>query len=138
MKKLYLFAIAVLALICVVQAQERQLLTVSVPFSFTAENSNFPAGSYRVYLMNPNHRIRVESAEGKSVIVGGLPHRTLSEAAQAGFVFHHIGGQYFLVEVREQSSNVQRDVPLGRLARELAKKNSDPRQVETIISAANR
>lgn len=129
-----LLTIMVLASFCVqVAAQERQLLTVAVPFSFTAENTEFAAGSYKVYLLNPYNKLRVENADGKSVMVSGSPQRMNSDATRGGFVFQRIAGQYFLVEVREQGSSVQRGLPLGSHARELAKKNSNPHQLDTMV-----
>ena len=38
-----------------VQSQERPMLTVTVPFAFTVENINLPAGSYTVSTLPPLH-----------------------------------------------------------------------------------
>src|SRR5579864_4898748 len=50
-----------------VQAQERQLLTATVPFAFTVENSNLPAGAYTVSTLPPYNMIKVQSADGRKV-----------------------------------------------------------------------
>src|SRR5215467_9535507 len=52
MKKFVLVLIVMLFVVGA-QAQQRQLLSADVPFSFMVENDSFPAGSYTMDLVNP-------------------------------------------------------------------------------------
>lgn len=135
MKKLFvLLTITILAgIFTCVQAQERPLVKATVPFSFTVENTSFPAGSYTVYLMIPDNVVRVQSADGRKVaIIRGMPSTGSSDSEHAELVFNRIDNQYFLSQVREQGSNLRRDVPLGNRAHELAK-NRNARQ-DTLVA----
>jgi hypothetical protein len=136
MKKLcVVLGITMLAGVCAnLQAQERQLLRIAVPFAFMAENTSLPAGSYTVYLLNPYNMVRVQSADGHHVaVIRGIPATRSSGAHQTEMVFHRIADQYFLSEVREQGSNIERDLPLGSRAQELAK-NRNLQQVATVVA----
>jgi environmental stress-induced protein Ves len=140
MKKLcVLLTITILAGVCVnLQAQERQLLRAAVPFAFTADNTRLPAGSYTVYLLNPYNTVRLQSADGHNVaILRSIPATRSSGAQQTELVFQRIADQYFLSEVREQGSNIRRDLPLGSHAQELAK-NRNFQQVATAVAIPSR
>jgi hypothetical protein len=103
-----------------VHAQQRQLLTVTVPFAFTAENSNLPAGTYTVSTLPPYNMIKVQSADGQKVaMIPAIPSPTSAESERTKLVFDRIGNQYFLSQVWEQGSNLRRDLRSGKLAQEL-------------------
>jgi hypothetical protein len=103
-----------------VHAQQRQLLTVTVPFAFTAENSSLPAGTYTVSTLPPYNMIRVQSADGQKVaMIPAIPSPTSAESERTKLVFDRIGNQYFLSQVWEQGSNLRRDLRSGKLAQEL-------------------
>jgi hypothetical protein len=103
-----------------VHAQQRQLLTVTVPFAFTAENSSLPAGTYTVSTVPPYNMIRVQSADGQKVaMIPAIPSPTSAESERTKLVFDRIGNQYFLSQVWEQGSNLRRDLRSGKLAQEL-------------------
>ena len=103
-----------------VHAQQRQLLTVTVPFAFTAENSSLPAGTYTVSTLPPYNMIKVQSADGQKVaMIPAIPSPTSAESARTKLVFDRIGNQYFLSQVWEQGSNLRRDLRSGKLAQEL-------------------
>jgi hypothetical protein len=120
-----------------VQAQERPLLTATVPFAFTVENSNLPAGAYTVSILPPYNMIKVQSADGrKATMISAIPSRKLGESKQAKLVFHRFGNEYFLAQVWEQGSNVHRDLRSGNRARELAR-SGDRIQSATIFASAS-
>jgi hypothetical protein len=103
-----------------VHAQQRQLLTVTVPFAFTAENSSLPAGTYTVSTVPPYNMIKVQSADGQKVaMIPAIPSPTSAESERTKLVFDRIGNQYFLSQVWEQGSNLRRDLRSGKLAQEL-------------------
>ena len=120
-----------------VQAQERPLLTATVPFAFTVENSNLPAGAYNVSILPPYNMIKVQSADGrKATMISAIPSRNSGESKQAKLVFHRFGNEYFLAQVWEQGSNVHRDLRRGNRARELAS-SGDRIQSATIFASAS-
>jgi hypothetical protein len=103
-----------------VHAQQRQLLTVTVPFAFTAENSSLPAGTYTVSTLPPYNMIKVQSADGQKVaMIPAVPSPTSAESERTKLVFDRIGNQYFLSQVWEQGSKLRRDLRSGKLAQEL-------------------
>ena len=107
--------------ICV-HAQERPMLTVTVPFAFTVENINLPAGSYTVFAVPPySMTVKVQGVHGqKAVMIRAVPSRSSAEATQGKLLFSRIGNEYFLSQVWEQGSKVHRDFFLGNRAKELA------------------
>jgi hypothetical protein len=120
-----------------VQAQERPLLTATVPFAFTVENSNLPAGAYTVSILPPYNMIKVQSADGrKATMISAIPSRKSGESKQAKLVFHRFRNEYFLAQVWEQGSNVHRDLRSGNRARELAR-SGDRIQSATIFASAS-
>ena len=64
------------------QAQQRPMLKVTVPFAFTVENIDLPAGSYIVYALPPlATTVRLVSADGrKSVFVRTIPSEGSTDA----------------------------------------------------------
>jgi hypothetical protein len=120
-----------------VQAQERPLLTATVPFTFTVENRNLPAGAYTVSILPPYNMIKVQSADGrKATMISAIPSRKSGESKQAKLVFHRFRNEYFLAQVWEQGSNVHRDLRSGNRARELAR-SGDRIQSATIFASAS-
>jgi hypothetical protein len=120
-----------------VQADDRPLLTATVPFAFTVQNIDLPAGTYTISVLPPYNMIRVQSATGKSVALTNALASPSRPSKQAKLVFHRIGGHNFLTQVWEQGSQVHRDVPSGQLARELAGKGGKI-QSTTILASASR
>jgi hypothetical protein len=117
-----------------VHAQERPLVTATVPFAFTIENSNLPAGTYTVSILPPYNMIKVQSKDGRKVAwIGVIPSLKSEESKQAKLVFHRFGNEYFLAQVWEQGSNVHRDLRSGNRARELAR-NGERMQFITILA----
>jgi hypothetical protein len=121
-----------------VQAEDRPLLTATVPFAFTVQNIDLPAGAYTISVLPPYNMIRVQSASGKSVAMTSALAQPSGPSKQAKLVFHRIGGHYFLAQVWEQGSLVHRDVPSGQLARELASKGESVQSTTVLASAGRR
>lgn len=116
------------------QSQERQIAQADVPFSFTVQNTNLPAGVYTISILSPSHIIKVQSADGvKSAIVPAMPAESLEGSGQGKLVFRRFGNLYFLTQVWERGSNTHRDVASGKLADELASSDEKP-QTLTILA----
>lgn len=127
--------VLLLAGVCVaVKAQERPILTAAVPFAFTVENTDLPAGTYTVSILSPYNMIKVQSADGRKVAwIGVIPSLKSEESKQVKLVFHRFGNEYFLAQVWEQGSKVHRDLRNGNRARELAR-NGERMQSITILA----
>ena len=127
--------VLLLAGVCVgVKAQERPILTAAVPFAFTVENTDLPAGTYTVSILSPYNMIKVQSADGRKVAwIGVIPSLKSEESKQVKLVFHRFGNEYFLAQVWEQGSKVHRDLRNGNRARELTR-NGDRMQSITIFA----
>ena len=127
--------VLLLAAVSVAAAQERPILTATVPFAFTLENTDLPAGTYTVSILYPyTMLIKVQSADGrKAVMITAIPSLKSEESKQVKLVFHRFGNEYFLAQVWEQGSKVHRDLWSGNRARELAR-NGDRMQFITILA----
>lgn len=125
MKNLFasISTVALLAAVSVcAQAQERTFAKADVPFAFTVENVDLPAGTYIVSVLPPFNMIKVQSADGrKTAMVSAMPSRRAGESQQTKLVFNHVGSHNFLIQVWERGSSVRRDLRSSNLARELAK-----------------
>ena len=111
-----------------VKAQERPILTATVPFAFTLESTDLPAGTYTVSILSPFNMIKMQSADGRKVAwIGVIPSMKSEESKQVKLVFHRFGNEYFLAQVWEQGSKVHRDLRSGKRARQLAQ-NGDGMQ----------
>jgi hypothetical protein len=133
-RSLLTIAVLLAATSVCVQAQERPLTTVTVPFAFTVENSNLPAGSYTVSVLPPYNMLKVQSADGRKVVmIRAIPSKSSTDSKQAKFVFERIGNEYFLSQVWEFGSKTHRDLFLGNRAQELAK-NRPKGQVKTLVA----
>jgi len=85
---------------------QNRAVEVTVPFSFTVNNTTLPAGSYSI-ASDPTHPntlvVRDRTGSVKAVNVG------ISDASSIGktstLIFHRYGSQYFLSEIRFASAN---------------------------------
>jgi hypothetical protein len=117
------------------QAEERPLLTATVPFAFDVANVNLPAGNYTVSILPPYNMIKVQSADGRKVAtISAIPSQKSANTERAKLVFHRFGNEYFLAQVWEQGSNIHRDLQSGTRARELANSGG---QMESVAILAN-
>jgi hypothetical protein len=118
------------------QTQERPMLKATVPFAFTVENINFPAGSYIVSALPPlAMTIKLKSADGrKAVFIRALPGEGSTDAT-ARLVFIHIDNEYFLSQAWEERSKTHSEFFLGNRAKELAK-NHTGEQVNKLVAVA--
>jgi hypothetical protein len=119
-------------------------LEMNIPFDFTAGKAKLKAGTYKVERVKAN-MVVFTSINGDVRIFALAPtiiQRGRSDAP-AKLVFHRYGDLYFLAEVwvsRDADGNVLypsgAERRLARLARELAKTNSQPKTIE-IVARAN-
>jgi hypothetical protein len=83
------------------RAQDVDAVVVSVPFEFVAGGATLPAGEYRVGRVNPgmNRELAISGYNTGSAFVVPLVF-TASSASEPTLNFEHVGGKYFLSEIK--------------------------------------
>lgn len=120
------------------QTENRQLMTVKVPFSFSVQDHSLPAGEYIIFTVLPERAIRITSTDGRySAIVNTLPNYASLPAETSRFIFHRYGDEYFLTQVWTQGQTVARNPMLSKREVERASSGS-PLQTWTVLAEANR
>ena len=120
------------------QAEERQILTVTVPFPFAVQNTNLPAGSYTLYTLSPFNLLKVQSVDHRRSAYVTFVRAEGSASRSAKLVFRRIGTKYFLTQAWEDGNNIHRDVPTGDLARELAKAGQSIHETTILAGGGSR
>ena len=107
------------------QIENRSLMKVSIPFSFTVDNQTLPAGVYFVKAVTPEHSISLTSADSKhATIVSDLPNYAGAPSLNSRLVFHKYGNEYFLTQVWTKGESVARNPYVSKRAIELAQSGS--------------
>jgi len=120
------------------QAQERTFAKANIPFAFTVENVNLPAGTYTISALPPYNMIKMQSEEGGNAAMAPvIPTPAKAESSQSKLVFQRIGDHYFLARVWERGNSIRRDLLGGKLQHELAKNNASMRTA-TILAVGPR
>jgi hypothetical protein len=121
-----------------VQAQDRPLLTADVPFAFTVDDVQMPAGSYTVSSLASYGSLMVRNADGRHVaFIRALNSTELQRASEGKLVFRQIGNDFFLTQVWERGSDTHREVRNGKRATQLARNSSAPQLVTVLATAKN-
>ena len=116
----------------------QRLMTVNIPFAFSAEDHFLPEGEYLVLTVTPERSIRIVSIDGKhSAIVNTLPNYASSPSQNSRLVFHRYGNEYFLTQVWTAGQNVARDPLSSEKAMKIASGGAAP-QTFTILAHADR
>jgi hypothetical protein len=140
MKRIHTLTTIVLLLTALsfyLQAQERPLLTATVPFAFGVANVNLPAGTYTVSILPPYNMIQVQSADRRKVAtITAIRSQKSANSTQAKLVFHRFGNEYFLAQVWEHGSNIHRDLQNGTRARALASSGERMESLTVFASAS--
>ena len=109
------------------QTENRPLMKVSIPFSFTVDSQTLPPGQYYVLSVTPERSIRLASIDGKhSATVNDLPNYATSPSPNSRLVFHKFGNEYFLAQVWTAGDNVARNPFISQRAMEIAHSGSQP------------
>jgi hypothetical protein len=116
----------------------QKLMTVKIPFAFSAQDYSLPEGEYFVLTVTPERSIRIVSTDGKhSAIVNTLPNYANEPSTRSRLVFHRYGNEYFLAQVWTTGQNVGRNPLSGKRAMEIADSGQRP-QTFTVSALADR
>ena len=136
-----LFTITMLGLfltlaVASVHAQSRTKIEATIPFDFTAGETNLKAGVYSVKFISHN-ALLLRSADGKKSAIIVAPRAVAGDTKNAErMVFHRYGDRYFLAQVwmlrTESGRELDRSSAERRLAKEfaVAKSNKKLKKVE--------
>lgn len=120
------------------QMENRTLMKVSIPFAFSVEDHNLPAGQYYVRSISPDHSIALVSADGgQSLIVTYMPETAGSASENSRLVFTKYGSQYFLTQVWTKGDAKSRNAWASKQAVALARNGVSAEPV-IILAMANR
>jgi hypothetical protein len=104
------------------QTENRSLMKVSIPFSFTVDSQKLPAGQYYVIDVVAERTLGLTTADRKhTVIVNDLPSYANKAPLESHLVFQRYGDEYFLTEVWCKGNNVERSPMAGKQATALAR-----------------
>ncbi len=113
--------LALLAAAVSVSAQAPNGLVVKVPFSFTVEHQQLPAGEYRIQPLAPRS-LSVRSLDGKLVAtVLTMPIQGKAPETNGAIVFHRYGDKYFLAQVWAPAQSTGTETYKSREEVEVAK-----------------
>ncbi len=97
----------------------QSVVEVNVPFTFSASNTQLPAGRYQITEDHAWQNIKVYNLETGTSILAHVQQETARGGARYKAVFHHFGNQYFLAEIREDMSGLDVTLPVTKQERKL-------------------
>ena len=120
------------------QIENRPLMTVNIPFSFSVDGHALPAGDYTVLAVTPVENMALVSADGKhSLIIRDLPNYANNPSATSRLVFNRYGNEYFLAQVWTAGQDVARNPFAGDREKEMARRGGHP-DTEIVVAYAKR
>ena len=114
------FTIAVPA----VHAQSQIVMSANVPFAFSADGKQLPAGDYEVRDMGARATL-IETKAGDAKVLGIYQYAGPSKPGETKLVFHKIGDHYFLTEIWTSSRDQGLALPESKLEKEVTASNRD-------------
>jgi hypothetical protein len=132
--------VALLGLVILLSAvsasgQAPSSLLVKVPFSFTVEHQQLPAGEYRIQAIAPKS-LSVRSTDGKYLAtVLTMPVKGKAPETNGAIVFHRYGNKYFLAQVWEPAQTIGTETYKTHEEVEVAKLQKDV-QVAVLVPYA--
>lgn len=82
------------------------------PFTFSASNTQLPAGRYEVREDHARQKITVYNLATGTAIFAHVQQDVPRGGARYKAIFHHFGNQYFLAEIRESESGMDVTLPV--------------------------
>ncbi len=102
-------------------AQAPSGLVLNVPFTFSVEHEQLPAGEYRIQTM-PGGRLLIRSTDGKAyTTVLTVPVRGKAPESDGKVVFNRYAGKYFLAQVWTPGMEIGRETFKSKSELELAR-----------------
>lgn len=103
------------------QMEDRPILSVSVPFAFTVENTRMPAGEYIVSVIYRDHLWKLSTVDHKAnVLLRVSPDFGNGTLPDTQLIFLHYPTDYVLSQISDRDMDVIATVYAGKRARQLA------------------
>jgi hypothetical protein len=119
-----------------VSALPKPSVVARIPFPFTVEHRQFPAGEYAIQIKEGGWLL-LRSTDGKeSAVVLTMPVPGKAPDSRGVAVFHQYGDRYYLSQVRVAASEIGRETLQAQDEVELAKKDKAHVVVLTVQPAA--
>ena len=116
----------------------QRLMTVNIPFAFSAGDATLPAGQYLLYTISPDWGIRFATIDGRhNAFVNTLPNYRSTPSENTRLVFRRYGNEYFLEQVWVTGDELVRSPLPSKRAKEIAS-SGDAQQTFTILAHADR
>lgn len=106
-----------------------KVVTASVPFSFTAGDRAFPAGTYTVHLDHEKQILILRGEEGKPMILLANNQESSNAPKTSQLVFRAVGSHFFLEQAWIQGSYEGQSLPPGASEKELARRTDAQRVI---------
>ena len=132
-------ALAALAPVAPVHAQQDVRVVARVPFEFTVGNANLPRDTYRLSRVNGHPEMLLLRSERTGAFVRTAEMWMPRDDAPPSLMFHRYGDQYFLREIRWDGTS-RLDLPLTKAERAAAERRADGAAavMQTVIVAVDR
>ena len=107
-----LLMVLAVSLICpATNASAQATGTIYIPFAFTANHQQVPAGSYKVDLLSDRYLALIDSKTGTTrTVLLVRPELGPNVSARSGFVFQFSGVRYYLKEVKIAGSSMRSEL----------------------------
>jgi len=116
-----------------VMAQYSGPMKVTVPFDFVVENARMHAGDYTIQRV-ANGGLRIQSNDGRTTATFiAITKQNKATSAQAHFIFHRYGSEYFLATIWTPGLDVGWELLQGKLEMELAREGTSPVQTAMVM-----
>ena len=109
-----LVAAATLIMAGSASAQQQQAVQANIPFSFTVNNHQLPAGTYTMWRDSSMSHVMYLEDRDNGIRVIALSSAVASvDEKSSELVFHKYGEQYFLSEIRSAGSSTDTQLPVS-------------------------
>jgi hypothetical protein len=108
-----------------------------VPFSFTAGDTTFPAGTYTVQMDNEKQLIVLRGENRKGLMLMAITQDAQNAAPQSKLVFRRLGDHFFLKEAWIKGSHQGQTLRTGTLEKEIAHRQQESEQM-VMVQAESR
>lgn len=129
MKAFRLLLVIVLLLpLRALHAEDRTLMSVNIPFAFTVENTQLPAGHYVLYSVHFDHLWRLSSFRvgGTAFFNVVTDHHAAPRSGSSKLVFYRYDTEYVLHTIEESPERTEATVPETKRQKQLEHSHSQP------------
>jgi hypothetical protein len=132
-----ILAIVTLSLLISVPIMSAQAIaTASVPFAFTVEDTEMPAGSYVITSVSDSAIAVINRSKGTGVISLFHSEQPRNNNLTTKLVFHRYGDTYFLSQVARGSGETVIQLPISKQESEAQIQNAGSVSAKEVVVAA--